>query len=264
MRMTLNFICAVVGSLAISVWPAFAKDRLASFPWQQAGETGMGVLDTSATGYVRFGHDTEFDLTGDFTIEVRASFEHFDGHQEIISKNSAWDRDGFVFKWHDRRLEFIRGGPGGEIGTDSGAYTVAGVALANLEPGRMYELAVIKNGSMVEFLVDGKVVGAGRIGSLVATSAVMMMSTPWTEGYLAGQVDELRIWRHARSTKMMATNTRRQFEGDEPHLVALYRFDSLEDGQTIRNASNPALHGALIGQAALIATGIRPAMRTKR
>ncbi|MGI9434043.1 MAG: LamG domain-containing protein [Geminicoccaceae bacterium] len=259
MPMRIKLICALFGGVAFSCWPVFAKDRLAPFPWKpaHAAQIGDGVLDTSATGYLRVDHDPALDLTADFTIELRASFEHFHGHQEIIRKASAWDQDGFVFKWHDHQLQLVRGGPGGDISTGSGAYSVVSVPLDGLEPNRMYDLAVVKRDNAVIFFVDGKAVGAGSIEPMVATTADMTISTPWADGHLAGQVDELRIWRHARHARTIATSVDRRFEGQEPYLLALYRFD--DPGDTAGNASRPSQHGDLVGRAALVRYDVRPA-----
>lgn len=266
MRMKMKLICALAGGVAFYCWPVFAKDRLTAFPWKQAhaAQIEEGVLDTSATGYLRIDHDPAFDVTADFTIELRASFEHFDGHQEIIRKTSAWDRDGFILKWHDQELQLVRGGRGGDFSTAAGAYSVVSVPLDDLEPNRMYDLAVVKKGRVIMIFVDGQAAGASPIGPIVATDAPMTVSTPWAAGHLSGRVDELRIWRHARVAKMIAANAGRQFEGHEPNLLALYRFDGEGHRKTVLNASKPSHHGNLVGNAAVIHHDAVPASRPRR
>ncbi len=246
--------CAILGFVA-----AFSSSAPAEN--QDAGAVlgGDGVLDTSATGYMRIGHFPDFDLKDDFTIEVRARFDRFDGPQEIISKNSAWDNDGFVFKWRDNRLQFIRGGPGGEITTEQGAFTVASVTIDGLMPARMYDLAVVKKNKSVTFYLDGLALGTRKIGSLVATASDMTVSTPWAAGHLSGQIDELRIWRSALSTQKIEANIKQRFRGNETNLLALFSFEDVGLGQTVKNISRPDHHGDLFGKAILIHPRIIPA-----
>ena len=253
-----------VASLALVSMAASAADPLSRTTPSRgmSFESSDGVLDTSSMGYMRIKHDPAFDLTDDFTVEIRVSFEHFDGHQEILSKASGWDRDGFVFKWRENRLEFIRGGKGGKISTGANrGHTIAAVELAGLETNRMYEFAVAKKGLDVTFFLDGRPVGRGRVGALVATTADLQISTPWAKGNLAGQVDELRIWRYARSAEEMAASFGKRFEDGEPKLLALHRFDA-EDAR--RTASNPSRGLRLFGNAEYASPLIIPAMRQAR
>jgi hypothetical protein len=247
-------ICAVLGSLGLFPSLPPAEGRSA-----QAEQGGDGVLDTSATGYMQIDELPDFDLNDDFTIEVRASFDRFEGAQEIVSKNSAWDRDGFVIKWQDDRLQFIRGGPGGKVSTDRGGFTAASVAVHGLKPARMYDLAVVKTSGSVTFYLDGSALGTRKIGALVPTTGMIKVSTPWKGGYLAGQVDELRIWREARSARDIRTAARQPLNGHEDHLLALFSFAGVGSGQTVRNISRPGHFGSLFGKAVVSQPRVIPA-----
>jgi hypothetical protein len=251
-------------SLALVTMAASAADPSSgSSPSKAiAFESSDGVLDTSSMGYMRIKHDPAFDLTDDFTFEVRVSFVHFDGHQEILSKASGWDQDGFVFKWRENRLEFIRGGRGGKISTGANSgHTIAAVELAGLETNRMYEFAVTKRGSDVTFFLDGKPVGRDRVDPLIATTADLQISTPWAKGNLAGQVDELRIWRYARSAEEMTASFGKRYEDGEANMVALHRFDA-EDAR--RAASQPVQDKRLFGNAEYVSPIIIPATQHVR
>ena len=257
-------VSTVAIGMGAFTWPSHAGDRQPDLFREAAYRTGAigGVLDTSRTGYARIAEAFDLDLAEDFTIEVRARFDRFEGHQEIVAKTSAWDRDGFVFKLRDRTLEFIRGGEGGKVATTTGSYSVAKVVFEDAEPGRTYDLAVAKKASTVEFFVDGKPLGQGSIGALVPTRAALTISTPWAGGHLDGQVDELRIWREARDAADIAADARRQLAGNEANLAALYRFDGV-DRQIVKDASRSGYHGELVGNAVLIRSAIIPASRPK-
>jgi hypothetical protein len=253
MHGNLMSILAVVGSLTMFWSPASAEN-------QKTVETPAlaGMLDTSGTGYMRVAHFADFDLGEDFTIEVRASFDRFQGHQEILSKTTAWDQDGFVFKWLDNRLQFIRGGQGGKVKTGKGAFSVASASVSDLEPGRLYDLALVKTQHGVTFYIDGEAVGSRKIEPLVANAADLKLSTPWAKGHLAGKVDELRIWRQAFAAGEIANHTDEQVQAEAPGLLTLFSFDG-ETGGTAKNKSRPNRPGKLIGKAVLTQPAVIPA-----
>src|SRR5262245_24053207 len=67
---------------------------------------------------------------------------------------------------------------------------------------------------------------------------------------LQGQMDEVRVWRTARSSEQIRENMFKKLTGNEPDLVGLWNFD--DPANPGRDFSPGAHHGKLFGQAAAV------------
>lgn len=67
-----------------------------------------------------------------------------------------------------------------------------------------------------------------------------------------GAMDEVRVWKIARTEAQIRETMLRRLKGDEPGLVGLWNFDDVVDG-VVKDSSAGAHHGKLIGSAKVIA-----------
>ena len=71
-----------------------------------------------------------------------------------------------------------------------------------------------------------------------------------TQSPFVGLIDEVRIWKVARTEAQIRADMNRQLQGNEPGLVAYWKFDEATDG-VVRNATSNKNNGRLIGNAKL-------------
>src|SRR5690606_35952014 len=68
-----------------------------------------------------------------------------------------------------------------------------------------------------------------------------------TDQYTTGQIDEVRIWKTARTAEQVMANLYQPLKGDTgANLLAVYHFDELE-GDTAYNSVCGAEHGVWMG-----------------
>ncbi|MBL9127641.1 MAG: carbohydrate-binding protein, partial [Verrucomicrobiales bacterium] len=105
---------------------------------------------------------------------------------------------------------------------------------------------------------DGVLVASGSGGQLYGGSGRLTIgATPQLPSFFNGRLDEVRIWRVARSAEDIAANYRRQVRGDEAGLVGYWRFDEgsgVVAARTGNSEGTPA--GALQGGARWVESGV--------
>ena len=123
-----------------------------------------------------------------------------------------------------------------ETGNWRGANGAAGI-LVPMDPhdvGTWVHLASVFDGSAWHLYRNGVEIGrkADTLGALA------MGQVPWTIGNslprdrpFSGEIDEVRIWRVARSAAEIAGGMATRMSGAEPGLVGLWRFDDTGKGQ---------------------------------
>jgi len=119
-----------------------------------------------------------------------------------------------------------------------------------LQTGRWYHLAAVTGPGGMKLYVNGVLVGEDEYeGSFAAVgnSDQNYLGRPhWEQNAdFCGAVDEVRVWRLARTRAQIRANMHRRLSGREAGLVALWSFDA-GDGQ---DASASASHGQLRGDA---------------
>ena len=72
----------------------------------------------------------------------------------------------------------------------------------------------------------------------------------WDHASFVGQIDEVRVWKIARTEQQIRVDMNRQLKGDEKGLIGYWKFDEETDGR-ISDTSAFNHHGKLIGNAKL-------------
>ncbi len=104
------------------------------------------------------------------------------------------------------------------------------------------------DGKTARVYVNGRLSGSGDMPFVDDAGAVALIGKKVhqgrTVGYFKGDVDEVRIWNRERSAAELAEDMNYRLVGNEPGLVAYYRFDE-GAGTTAYDQTDNALHGTL-------------------
>ncbi|MEV6684377.1 LamG domain-containing protein [Streptomyces sp. NPDC051130] len=112
-------------------------------------------------------------------------------------------------------------------------------------------IAATFDGTTAKLYVNGKPAGSAALPFAPATGAHTLVgkgSSGGTDENFEGDIDELRIWDRVRSATELTEDMNHRLIGNEPGLVAYYRFDE-GAGTTAYDQTDRALHGTLGGDA---------------
>ncbi len=176
----------------------------------------------------------------------------------LVSKMSAPQTGGYQLGiLADGRLRHSHGVSASEL-TSSRA----------LRAGDYQHVAVTYDGTVVRFFIDGEPAGSAEAAySPDAATSLLLGSSRGSSLPLdafAGTLDEVRIWDRARREDELGRDKSYRLVGNEPGLVAYYRFDE-GDGRRLYDQTDSALHGEIHGGACWVTSdapiGDRPAIR---
>jgi hypothetical protein len=167
--------------------------------------------------------------TSTFTVEVWARPDAFSSFGSVASAS-----DGYaVGAAGDARFTI---GPGSTVTASGGSLTL----------GEWVHLAGTYDGTTVRVFVDGQPVGSEIKPDMAVVSLINFKFCVWPNGgaFFQGAVDEMRIWDHVRTDEEIASAHAESLPGDEPGLLAYYRFDEPGE-QTIVDSSPNGRNGTL-------------------
>ncbi|QES57836.1 hypothetical protein DEJ51_29780 [Streptomyces venezuelae] len=110
-------------------------------------------------------------------------------------------------------------------------------------------IAATFDGTTAKLYVNGRPAGSGALPFTPATGVNTLVgkdSSGGTDRLFKGDVDEIRIWDRVRSAAELTEDMSYRLIGNEPGLVAYYRFDE-GTGSTANDQTDRALHGTLGG-----------------
>jgi len=140
---------------------------------------------------------------------------------------------------------------------DSGMrYTV--ISSTPLTIGQWHHLSAVRDGDFLRIYLDGSLKGTTYCGSATVNNAGTNLrignnspGSPFGNYYSNIDVDELRIWNHARSEAQIASNLNTTLPPNSSGLIAYYRFNQGSAGgnnpgeTTLWDGTTNALHGTL-------------------
>ncbi|MGW3387214.1 LamG-like jellyroll fold domain-containing protein [Streptomyces cinereoruber] len=112
-------------------------------------------------------------------------------------------------------------------------------------------IAATFDGTTAKLYVNGKQAGSAALPFTPLTGVHTLVgkrSSGGTDSFFNGDLDELRIWNRVRSAAELTTDLNNRLIGNEPGLVAYYRFDE-GTGTTAHDQTDHAGHGTLVGNA---------------
>ena len=134
--------------------------------------------------------------------------------------------------------------------------SIAGSALeGTLELRHWCHLAIVASTNGMRFYINGSLVATNAYTERLFTDGLLRQaflgrSVGGELSTLRGEMDEVRLWKTARSREQIRENLGRKLSGNEAGLVGLWNFD--DPSNPGRDASPGAHHGKLIGQAAVV------------
>ncbi|MFI9319271.1 LamG-like jellyroll fold domain-containing protein [Kitasatospora aureofaciens] len=112
-------------------------------------------------------------------------------------------------------------------------------------------IAATYDGTTAKLYVNGKPAGSAALPFTPATGVNTLVGkrpSGGTDSFFSGDLDELRIWNRVRSEAELTTDLNNRLIGNEPGLVAYYRFDE-GAGTTAYDQTDNAGHATLVGNA---------------
>ncbi|HAV64783.1 MAG TPA: hypothetical protein DCY13_20745, partial [Verrucomicrobiales bacterium] len=210
------------------------------------------VLDLDGNdSYVELPSNIFNNLTN-ATVEGWVNWRSFRAHSRFFDFGERWQSINVknMARTNGLHFDII---PSQEVGEVNSVH-IQGI----LQPDQWIHIAAVSGEDGMKLYVNGALIGTNAYtGSFAAVNN-------GTEGYLGksvwggqdetfdGQMDEVRVWKTARSRLQIHGNMYTRLTGQEPDLVALWNFD---DG-TANDSSGGGHHGTLVGNAV---TMVQPA-----
>ncbi len=252
-KMKIIFICITLYSLLYG--NIFAQ-----------GQTSLALKLDGDGDYVEFGNVTEANFVkSDFTIEFwinksTTRLEAIIGKRDICSHSSFWNSriaSSINFELDQNN-----------IGSN---YLILG-GTGNIADSSWHHIAITRKGSVIKLYLDSVLDQTGSSGDTtsVSNAASLLIGDNPCIGTIdgtsnfTGQIDEVRIWRTARTANqiqstMNDTLAPKYYTSSDSGLFGYWRFNQLEDlgimsdgVDDIRDFSIYGNHGDLVGDAILI------------
>ncbi len=117
----------------------------------------------------------------------------------------------------------------------------------SINDAKFHHLALVKQDSNLVLYVDGQAVATQTDNLLPITQAGLSMYLGCTrskQNFFKGQIDEVRLWKAARSQPQLQAELHHRLIGNETNLVGYWRFDE-GSGTDVFDQTNSANHGYL-------------------
>jgi len=167
----------------------------------------------------------------------------------IKSTSSLTERE--IFSWSDpNAIEFRMNEGKLQFGISTGDWDAI-TSETNINTGNWTHVAAVKDGSTINLYINGIKDKTGII-NLTPTGNVFRISDFYNGGrsyFFPEQIDEVRIWNTARTESQIRENMMKNLVGNEPGLVAYYRFDEYS-GTTLYDLTNNGYNGTLTNMGA--------------
>jgi signal transduction histidine kinase/ligand-binding sensor domain-containing protein/CheY-like chemotaxis protein len=132
-----------------------------------------------------------------------------------------------------------------------------------MQSNRWIHVAAVSGRGGMKFFVNGVLFGTNSFtGSFKSTGSGRfhyLGKSEWglenQDDLFVGKMDEVRVWRVARTADQIRDNLFRTMLGNEPGLVALWNFENVENG-LVKDSGPGGHHGKLKGQAKTVAAAL--------
>ncbi len=193
-----------------------------------ASEPANSLNFDGTNDYVAIPDNDSLDLTNNYTIEAWIKPNNFTFLGGIVSKYHTSSSNGFI-------LRLTGGSPYSGITFDE-LVTANGV----LTQGKWQHVAAVKNGSNRYVYINGQSIALTGTALTTAnnTDSVMIgVDFATSPRYFDGNIDEVRIWRTARSQDSIIANMNKPISPASTSLVAYYNMN-----QGIAGGNNAGLN----------------------
>ncbi|MFZ0388870.1 MAG: LamG-like jellyroll fold domain-containing protein [Calditrichia bacterium] len=222
------------------------------------------ALDFDGTNdYVAMGSAANLQITGDLTIECWVYINQYPGSPAVYSLATYGDNGEGEATNQIYRFQINSSGNLGlvwEYGSGLNNDVVIN-STRNLATGQWHHVAVVRDAtsSLVRFYINGVLEadkiytnaptggssGVAVLGGGFSSSSTAPSGVPQTGGFLAGRLDEVRIWRTVRTAEQIRDNICATFTGTETLLEGYWRMDQ-SSGTSLPDYSGNNYDGTLM------------------
>ncbi len=233
--------------LLLSVWGLHAQPAFTN-----------RVLELDGTGgYVELPPNIFNDLE-EATVEAWVRWDDINGTGKGLFNYGDAMRDMSLMSWNgSKRLSFVV--------ADSTAISLSDLHFVNAEgflrPQQWVHVAGVSGKGGMKLYVDGTLVGTNAYTGSFSTLKNgtrnylgQRVSTNDPPTNFKGAMDEVRVWRVARSADQIRETMLQRLTGREEGLAALWNFDDVTEG-VVKDSGPGAHHGKLIGSAKAVVGG---------
>ncbi|MFB6397761.1 LamG-like jellyroll fold domain-containing protein [Polymorphospora lycopeni] len=204
-----------------------------------SGSAGTALQFDGTGSYVDLGNPAALQLAGKtYTLEAWINPAAHNG--TILAKFDQGVQGDFIFA-----VEAAGHLALSQLGSPSTVQSTRPVAI-----GRYTHVAAVVEAGQVRLYLDGEPAGEGSLGATPGLATKVLIGAQLRNGqpgdFFSGEIDEIRIWSRARSKKELADERGRRLVGDEPGLLAYYRFDE-GNGTKLHDQTGNGRDGALVG-----------------
>jgi signal transduction histidine kinase/ligand-binding sensor domain-containing protein/CheY-like chemotaxis protein len=225
-------------------------------PASPVGSSGVLQLD-GIGGYVELPPNI-FDGLTEATVEGWMNWKEVGAHARFFDFGTPWQQMKVASHGDRSTLRFDIYEPGARIGSNAGRHMVW---LENfLQPDRWFHVAAVSGPQGMKLYVNGSLMGEDPFSGSFA--AIGNNANNWIgrglqqgagDDDFAGFMDEIRVWRVARSAEQIRANMNAALTGNETDLVGLWNFD--DPAHAGRDVSPNQHHGTLVGSARCVLPG---------
>ena len=241
--------------------PCLSVLLFAQFPPLQAQPAATNhVLELDGTrGYVELPPDVFNDLT-EATVEAWVRWDDFHGpFKRVLNYGDARSDLSISTREDSANLVFFLGDSEKVLHT---------VEIPNvLRTQQWCHVAAVSGPGGMKLFLNGALAGTndytGSFAGLKNGNRFYLGETVTTNdppSNFKGAIDEVRVWKVARTQAQVNETMFRRLTGTEPGLAALWNFDNVENG-VVRDSGPGAFHGKLVGSAKVL-PGETPASMT--
>jgi len=193
-----------------------------------------------------------FNELDEATVEGWVKWESFRNMSRFFDFGEAWHSINVQNRERTPNLQF-------EIATQPGLQNISAINIPGLlRPNEWCHVAAVSGKLGMKLYFNGVLVGTHAYGgSFAATQSgqnAYLGRAAWgftSDEDFHGQMNEVRVWKVARTEEQIQENMFRQMTGTEPALAAVWNFARVENG-FVRDAGPGAHHGRLIGNAKVV------------
>ena len=189
--------------------------------------------------------EINFGKDQNFTVEawIKANPEQADkefGDNDIIEK---WSNEGgypFVIRYANQTGSIIAGRFGG-------GQNPTITSTRKINDGLFHHVAFVKEGTQLRLFIDGIADGTAPDTTSASTqnsSPLFLGCRGGTRNRFKGELDEVRVWKRARTQAAILADMHRRLSGVETDLAGYWHFDGGVATDFLRNGN----HGSLAGQ----------------
>ena len=114
----------------------------------------------------------------------------------------------------------------------------------SVDINRWQHVAVVFAGGVVTFYKDGRPSEVGAVAFDTDSAALTIGGNTTYGQYLAGRIDEVRVWNRALTASEIQANMARELTGDQQGLIGYWRCNGQHDGR-VPDLSGHGHHGTL-------------------